>query len=323
MSTPSQESAGTVEDPAAPSIANFLDESGVPGIPTTGDSHERPAARGESRDATASDLARIAASVHWVQLEEAAARLRRESELRRASALVPIEPGAQGQATGSAVNLRRRSLRGPLTILAASISILMGSILAAPIVYHSLLGSWNPGRPAMASLRVKSVAPSVRASTQEASPTISPRDDDARPAAPGDISREGSNKVPATASFARATAALPPGTQGTEQASSATPVRARDPSEITLLVRQGEQFIAAGDVLAARISFERAAEAGDAEAALALGATYDPSVLAKLGVVGMRADQAKAQGWYAKAQELRSLEPTWRLEPCQPAFPGC
>jgi len=84
--------------------------------------------------------------------------------------------------------------------------------------------------------------------------------------------------------------------------------------EIALLVRQGEQFIAAGDLVTARTVFQRAAEAGDASAAVALGATYDPIVLAKLGVVGISADIEKARAWYQKAESLGSPEARRRLE---------
>jgi hypothetical protein len=62
--------------------------------------------------------------------------------------------------------------------------------------------------------------------------------------------------------------------------------RVLDPEEIKLLMKQGEQLIAAGDVATARTVLQRAADAGDANAAMALGATYDPNVLARLGVVG-------------------------------------
>ena len=58
----------------------------------------------------------------------------------------------------------------------------------------------------------------------------------------------------------------------------------------------------------ARIVFLRAAEAGDPNAAVALGATYDPTVLARLGVVGMAADVEKARSWYQKAESLGSPE---------------
>jgi hypothetical protein len=97
------------------------------------------------------------------------------------------------------------------------------------------------------------------------------------------------------------------------QASSPA-VRALDAEQINLLIKQGEQFMAAGDVVTARIAFQRAAEAGDAKAALALGATYDPSVLAKVGVVGINADAAKARSWYEKAEKLGSPEGKRRLE---------
>jgi len=72
--------------------------------------------------------------------------------------------------------------------------------------------------------------------------------------------------------------------------------------------------MAVGDVAAARIVFQRAAQAGDAAAALAMGATYDPLVLNKIGVVGVTADPDKARGWYVKAQQLGSPEAPRRLE---------
>ena len=71
-------------------------------------------------------------------------------------------------------------------------------------------------------------------------------------------------------------------------------------------MKQGKQFIAAGDVRAARVSFRRGAEAGDSDAAMALGATYDPTLLAALGLSGVGADLAKARTWYEKAENLRS-----------------
>ena len=46
---------------------------------------------------------------------------------------------------------------------------------------------------------------------------------------------------------------------------------------------------------------------------LALGATYDPNVLAKLGVVGMNADVEKARSWYRKAESLGSPDASQRL----------
>ena len=87
------------------------------------------------------------------------------------------------------------------------------------------------------------------------------------------------------------------GITGAQAPSPGKANRALDREESKLLTKQGEQFAAAGDLVAARILFQRAADAGEATAAMALGATYDPNVLAKLGVVGMGADVEKARSW--------------------------
>jgi TPR repeat protein len=91
-------------------------------------------------------------------------------------------------------------------------------------------------------------------------------------------------------------------------------LRQLDRAELQLLIRQGEQFVAAGDMVTARVVFQRAAETGDAGAAMALAATYDPLVLAKLGVLGVGADVDKARNWYLKAKEFGSQEAPRRLE---------
>ena len=57
-----------------------------------------------------------------------------------------------------------------------------------------------------------------------------------------------------------------------------------------------------------------AAEAGDATAALAMGATYDPIVLAKLGARAVGADVEKARIWYQKAEAFGSTEAPRRIE---------
>jgi len=120
-----------------------------------------------------------------------------------------------------------------------------------------------------------------------------------------------------------------PGATAAQAPPSSKTIRALDPEEIELLMKQGEQFIAAGDVVTARIVFQRAAEAGNANAAMALGATYDPTVLAKLGVVGMSGDVEKALSWYQKAEDLGAPpEARGRLEVpadrfVRPALGGC
>ena len=82
--------------------------------------------------------------------------------------------------------------------------------------------------------------------------------------------------------------------------------------EITAFVERGRILFDSGDLAAARLFFRRAANAGDASAALAMGATYDPDVLAKRFIRGIGADASEARMWYEKARELGSPEGTPR-----------
>jgi hypothetical protein len=86
-----------------------------------------------------------------------------------------------------------------------------------------------------------------------------------------------------------------------------------DHEEIALMVSNGKSLMESGDLAAARLVLQRAAEANDPEAALVLGATYDPVVLRELKVYGLAADVAQARRWYEKAEELGSAEAPRRL----------
>jgi hypothetical protein len=87
-----------------------------------------------------------------------------------------------------------------------------------------------------------------------------------------------------------------------------------DPEETAMLVKRGFEFLKSGDITAARLVLRRAAETGHAEAALALGASYDPGILAGLGAVSVAADVAQARVWYQRALELGSQEASHRIE---------
>jgi hypothetical protein len=110
------------------------------------------------------------------------------------------------------------------------------------------------------------------------------------------------------------TATLSPGPSDAQTPQASKAVRRLDPEDIKRLIKQGEQFAATGDLITARLVFQRAAEAGDATAALAMGASYDPIVLARLGFRGISANVAKARSWYEKAKEFGSSEAPHRLE---------
>jgi TPR repeat protein len=87
-----------------------------------------------------------------------------------------------------------------------------------------------------------------------------------------------------------------------------------DREQIAILVERGKHFIASGDLAAARVVLRRAAESKDAEAALALGSTYDPLILRKLKTFGFAGDLEVARGWYEKAKELGSEEAQQRIQ---------
>jgi hypothetical protein len=68
-----------------------------------------------------------------------------------------------------------------------------------------------------------------------------------------------------------------------------------------------------GDVAGARAVFEYLAAKGDAEAAVAMGETFDPIVLRQIYVKGLKPDAAAAAAWYKKAQQLGDAKARVRL----------
>jgi hypothetical protein len=80
-------------------------------------------------------------------------------------------------------------------------------------------------------------------------------------------------------------------------------------AEATALVARGDAFLSAGDVASARAFFERAADAGDGQAALRMAVTFDPASLSRLGLHGVRGDPDQASFWYRRARNLSGAEP--------------
>ncbi len=111
---------------------------------------------------------------------------------------------------------------------------------------------------------------------------------------------------PAAAPPALAIAAPPPAAPAVVSA-PAKPVAAAEPAptisqpEMDELMARGRQMLATGDIVAARLFFERAAEAGNAAAAAEAGKTYDPLFLAEARARGIRGDPVAAARWYRQA----------------------
>jgi hypothetical protein len=96
----------------------------------------------------------------------------------------------------------------------------------------------------------------------------------------------------------------PPGPQGSKL----------DQPAIKDLLQSGDRLLGRGDVASARALYERAAAMGSAQAALALGSTYDPGRLWALGVFGMVGNKERARHWYQRADQLGHAEAKDRLK---------
>jgi hypothetical protein len=121
--------------------------------------------------------------------------------------------------------------------------------------------------------------------------------------------------APPTAPAPGAKAPVPVITAPVSVSPAATPsVATRDRDEIAALLVRARSYLSAGDVAAARLVLRRAAERDDPQAALALGGTYDPNVLKRLGIINFHADPAQAREWYRRAAELGSPDAALRLE---------
>jgi curved DNA-binding protein CbpA len=89
---------------------------------------------------------------------------------------------------------------------------------------------------------------------------------------------------------------------------SSTPDHQAERERALRLYVEGLQQIESGDVNAARLFFDRAADAGLCISAVALAGTYDPAQLSKLKVLGVQPDVEVAGKWYEKARDLCASE---------------
>ena len=79
-------------------------------------------------------------------------------------------------------------------------------------------------------------------------------------------------------------------------------------SEINALLERGNALLRSGDVASARLFYERAADAGEAQGAVRLAETFDPVFLNRANLRGVRGDFDAALCWYRRARELGATE---------------
>ncbi|QRM29365.1 hypothetical protein [Microvirga sp. VF16] len=98
---------------------------------------------------------------------------------------------------------------------------------------------------------------------------------------------------------------------GTEPKVSA-PVEA--PKADERLTMRAEELLRKGDVSGARLLLERALDSGNARAAFLLAETFDPNVLSRLGVLGIRGEPSRARELYARARAMGIAQAGERME---------
>ena len=79
-------------------------------------------------------------------------------------------------------------------------------------------------------------------------------------------------------------------------------------AELAALLTRGDVLFSKGDLLAARLFYERAADEGDGQAALKLGESFDPVFLDRAHLPGARGDRSMALSWYRRARDLGVTE---------------
>jgi hypothetical protein len=230
----------------------------------------------------------------------------------------------------------RRSLGLPLGLAAAAIVATAGIALflltapgadrvagpSAPIPVESAVvsGTLVNRRETAPSASVVATAPvaptqeavSTSATSSSTEPAGSPTPNDASPL--GAPTREASPAAPPTEATPSAVAA--PAAQMPEAPTSvASPVPPAPPvgpvlsaPEIVALVARADALFGKGDLAAARLLYERAADAGDGQAAVKLGETFDPVFLDHAHLRGVRGDSGTAMSWYRRARDLGTAD---------------
>jgi hypothetical protein len=123
--------------------------------------------------------------------------------------------------------------------------------------------------------------------------------------------------------------AMTPATPTVETTSTVVPLALPKPptkpalsgAEIITLLARGDWLFATGDVDSARLLYERAAEAGEAQGAVRLGETFDPIFLGQAHLREARADAGMALFWYRRARDLGAMGITSRLKSLEAKLP--
>jgi TPR repeat protein len=171
----------------------------------------------------------------------------------------------------------------------------------------------EPSPPAILPTAASPVQQRVIAASQPAGGAAAhPNNDVALPSSPtataGDLQPSARSPqlkqaaaVPAPAAVSSAAVAPRGNTAATPAIAQPSPAVAR---ELSVLLARGDAMLALGDVVTARLFYQRAATLGSARAAMAAGKTYDSAFLASIDATGIIPDRAAADFWYRKGAAL-------------------
>ena len=95
------------------------------------------------------------------------------------------------------------------------------------------------------------------------------------------------------------------------------PSKTLDAETLAALMTRAKSLLALGDIAAARLLLEHAANAQDASAAFLLAQTYDPAVLGVRDTRSITLDPVMARDWYRKAASFGSADAQQRLTQLQ------
>jgi hypothetical protein len=91
-------------------------------------------------------------------------------------------------------------------------------------------------------------------------------------------------------------------------------LRPDDTARIDELIAHGRKMVDVGYFPGARAYFQRAAEAGSADAALSVGKSYDPAFIEEIGAQGIKPDVRQARIWYERAKALGNKDADEQLK---------
>jgi len=205
------------------------------------------------------DLKRLEAALRWIQREDAAGRI------PSAAQLPPVSGLAAADARGRLRDTEMLELRPPRSLepermappptkrtrrhrLRVPLMVLIASICSAPIGYYFWTGGWSPPSRPVPGPQMTSLGPTTTAQSsagQQQLPQLTARDDD-RTLAQGEVlSQRPETPQPRRSPEGETVAALQPSPTGDQAPAANKGIRVLDPEQIKLLMKQGEQLIAA------------------------------------------------------------------------------